>query len=176
MSTGASPQELLAGLRRDFDHSFAIARDGGAAECAILLAIRLRGDGFALRLSELRGLFAGRKVTPLPGAAPELLGLAGMRGSIVAVYDLGALLGYPVSTTSRWLVVPGAEPTLGLAFDSFEGAVSVPAADLAPDIGPGAQPHQQIRELARTASGARPIIHLPSLLARIARRDAHPII
>lgn len=174
MNRGITPQERLLGLRRDFDQSFALARDGGAVESATLLAIRLRGDGFALRLSELRGLFAGRKVTPLPGTAPELLGLAGMRGSIVAVYDLGALLGYPVSTTSRWLVVPGAEPTLSLAFDSFEGAFSVPIAELAPDIGPGVQPHQQIRELARTASGSRPIIHLPSLLARIAKRDAQP--
>ena len=173
MSTGASPQELLTGLRRDFDHSFAIARDGGAAECAILLAIRLRGDGFALRLSELRGVHSGRKVTPLPGPVPELLGIAGMRGAIVSVYDLGALLGYPGNAAGRWLALPAAEGSLGLAFDSFEGALRVPTADLAPEIGPAVR-HQQVRELARTAAGNRPVIHLPSIIAMIARRTHHP--
>src|SRR6202023_3988958 len=85
-----------------------------------LLAVRIGTQLFAIRLSEITGLFAGKKVTPVPGGHPALCGIAGFRGAILPVYDLQILLGHCGTATPRWLVIAAAAP-VALAFAVFEG-------------------------------------------------------
>jgi chemotaxis signal transduction protein len=166
------PEGTAETLRRQFDRSFADARRLETEQFETLLAVRIRGDAFVLRLSEIGGLFADRNVTPVPGPVPELLGIAGFRGAIVPVYDVGALLGYPAAADCRWLVLSAGHPPIGLAFDQLEGVVRVGSLDLAPADGAHAR-HQHVRELARTSDGARALVHVPSIVETITKLAHH---
>ena len=87
--------ERAAELRHAFDHSFAEPAGLGRGFREALLAVRVDTQPFAIRLSEISGLFADKKITPVPGSEATLRGIAGFRGAIVPVYDLQILLGQP---------------------------------------------------------------------------------
>jgi chemotaxis signal transduction protein len=158
----------VIGLRDAFDRSFAVAPSSGAAAVERLLAIRAGTDRYALRLAEISGLFAEKKVTWLPSPVPELLGIAGFRGTVLPVYDLGMLLGCPRAAASRWLVVTAAMP-VGLAFGGFDRYLSVGAEAIVPDARPEAR-QQHVRELVQADDLVRPVISLASVLAWIRHR------
>src|SRR5205085_2889575 len=136
-----------------------------AATKVDLLAIRLGPQSFALRLAEIAGLSAAKKVTRVPGTNAAMLGIAGFRGAIVPVYDLQALLGHAGGGTPRWLVIAAATP-VALAFEVFEGQRRVLLDAIVP---------QHSRPETRTCTpdfvqmehSVRPIIHLPSVLGAI---------
>jgi chemotaxis signal transduction protein len=154
-------------LRREFDEAFARVAGRQGAPVEDLLAIRVSGDPYALRLAECAGLFVDRNVTPLPTAVPELLGLAGFRATLVPVYDLRALLGYPRGEAPRWMVSATGSAVVALAFDAFEAHLRVERAALVADDAP-AQRHAP--RLARLPGGARPLLSVPSLLEAIEAR------
>jgi chemotaxis signal transduction protein len=154
-------------LRRAFDQSFADVPRAAAGSQVDLLAIRVGGDGYVLRLLEVGGLFVDRPVTPVPTPFPELLGVAGFRASLVPVYDLGVLLGYPGSEAPRWMVSTTGEPSVGLVFDQFERQIRASQGAFAPDE---SRAHAHVRELATTSDGVRPVIFLPSVLEAIEAR------
>jgi chemotaxis signal transduction protein len=115
-----------AELRREFDRSFAEPPPAGRSEHHDLLAIRLDEQHFALHLSDIAGLFADKKITPVPGASGFLLGIAGFRGVIAPVYDLQHLLGCPAVRDPRWLVM-AASASVGFVFAAFECQMRIPA-------------------------------------------------
>src|SRR3954447_10647187 len=178
----------VAELKRNFEHGFAQAAQADRKKLNFL-AIAVGGRKFALRLSEIAGLHAGKSVTRVPGGGEALLGIAGFRGALLPVYQLAALLGEDTAASPRWLVLAAAAP-LAFAFDAFEGQLHVsPEAVLPAPSRRGSQPeprqdlhrelHQQSRPDAQQAQRSsfrdfldedglvRPIIHLPSVLAAI---------
>jgi purine-binding chemotaxis protein CheW len=163
-----------ARLRRDFDRAFAEPPRVRRGPSLDLLAIRLRGEPYALHLAGIAGLFADKPVTRLPTGVPEFLGIAGFRGNVVPVCDLRALLGYAGDDAARWLVVLAARP-VALAFDGFDGYLRLPRESIAQSTAPS-QTH--VSELARETGGAlRSLVDLDSVLAAIrrrARQDALP--
>ena len=56
----------------------------------------------------------------MPTPVTGLLGLAGLRGAMVPVYDLRALLGVNPVDEPRWMVTAAAA-TVAFAFDGFDG-------------------------------------------------------
>jgi purine-binding chemotaxis protein CheW len=160
--------DRVARLRDPFDRSFAEARPPDPPAAENLLAIRLGLEPYALRLSEIVGLFADRKITRLPGGAPELLGIAGFRGAIVPVYDLPALLGHRAEEAVRWLVIAASE-SLAFAFAALDGHLRVPLDAIVPHEA-GEHPGRYVRDFARTPDLARPIVHLPSVLDAVRRQ------
>ncbi len=152
-----------AALRRAFDRSFAEAPSAGPTLMEDLLAIRVAGDPYAVRLAEISGLFADKRVTQLPGPLPELLGIAGFRGMIAPVYDLRALLGHPGGGAPRWLVLAAAMP-VALAFDALDGHLRVPREAIVANADPG------VRSEVVSCEVVRPIVDIPSLLETLARR------
>jgi purine-binding chemotaxis protein CheW len=149
-------------LREAFDRSFAQAPSTEATPVEHLLAIRIGADPYALRMSEVAGLFADKKVTPLPSAVSELLGIAGFRGAVRPVYDLGMLLGCQRTGAPRWLVVT-AVTSVALAFDGFDGYVRVPSGAIVPDSHADAH-DRHVREAVRVVDLVRPLISLASVL------------
>ena len=91
-------------LRRSFDQSFETASNGETALQENFLAIRMAEDPYAVRLSEISGLFLDKVITPLPGSVSGLLGVAAFRGAMMPVYDLRVLLGYLGGGSPRWPV------------------------------------------------------------------------
>ena len=155
-------------LREAFDRSFAQAPSIEAAAVENLLAIKVGADPYVLRMSEVSGLFADKKVTRLPSPVSELSGIAGFRGAVLPVYDLAMLLGYPRATSPRWLVVIAVTP-VALAFDTFDGYLNARDAVIVPEAQP--EKHDRhVREVVQTIDLVRPLISLASVLEWIRSR------
>jgi len=168
VSSSTSIEQKLSILRQDFDQSF--ARAAGGAEQAELdfLAIRVAGDPYAIRLSEVQSLHADRKLVAAPSLLPELLGLSGFRSILTPVYDLAQLLGYGPQQTARWLVVAQSASPIAFAFGDFDshlrvspGRVSAPETEHGNAVVGGAVQNDGI---------TLPLLHLPSLVEAIAQR------
>lgn len=168
--------ESVLALRREFDLSFAQAPRMATEQRANLLAIRIGGDPYAIRVCDIGGIHVGYHIMPLPTPVPELLGVAGFRGQIVPVYDLAALLGYARAAAPRWLVLlwQREREAVALAFESFEMHFSVPQAHIvqAPhDIPlPTGQPRPHVFGAVSDKDTVRPVIQLQSLLSSIQKR------
>jgi chemotaxis signal transduction protein len=159
-------------LRDDFDRSFAEPARSHDAEHVELLAIRAGDRPYALGLSQTSGLHPDRPVTPLPGPQPALLGLAGFAGTAVPVYDLAALLGHPVATRPRWLVLAAGSPPLALAFHDLDGHVRVPAAAVVPEA-PVEGRRGIVSGMVTLAGGARPIVDVTAARAAVHLLTGH---
>jgi purine-binding chemotaxis protein CheW len=157
-----------AQMRREFDAAFATPSQGDAVALTHLLAVRVGGKPYALLLAEVAGLKANPHVSPVPSSLPELAGMAGIRGELVPVYSLAALLGHE-QAAAKWLVLCGTESRLALAFDEFERhLVLTPDRIVAADPAGASTAH--ICAVAHTQEGSRPVIGVASVTAAIARR------
>jgi purine-binding chemotaxis protein CheW len=160
----------LAALRDAFDRTFVQAPTPPAPDPERFLCLGVGAGSYVVRLAEVTGVVAGRKVTRLPGAVPELLGIAGLRGTILPVFDLAMLLGL-TPDAPRWLITASAGP-VALAFDRFEGYLEVRGGAQAVGSAPANLRH--VREVVRVADGPRPLISLASVIdhvRQLASRD-----
>jgi len=158
-------------LRSVFDRERAIPLSTCAIEqVAGLLSIRVSGDPYAIRVSEISGLANDRKVVAFPSSIPELLGVAGIRGGLVSVYSLAALLGYGrEADQARWLILCEAEEPVGLAFSAFEGYLRVPVTQVyATNQRDAARAH--VKHVLRTADLVCAVVSIPDILELIKRR------
>jgi chemotaxis signal transduction protein len=166
----ASGTGTAAALRRSFDEGFAAPAALTKERVEDLLAIRVASDAYALRMSEIAGLHAGIKIVPVPSPAAQLLGIVGIRGAMVPIYDLAALLQYPLSENPRWIVFARGPQRLGFAFETFESHLQVSQGSLARGDIEGGEPgatRRQTQGTVRAAGSLRPIIHLASVVAMI---------
>jgi purine-binding chemotaxis protein CheW len=154
-------------LREAFDRSFAEAADVERASHLDFLAIRVAGDPYALRLSEVQSLHADRRLVSAPSRLPELLGISGFRGVLTPVYDLAPLLGYGAELSARWLVVAQSDSPIGFAFGDFDEHLRVTADRVS---APDSDARVAVRGGVRRGVAALPLIHLPSLVEAIAQR------
>ena len=171
MTPPYSVTSSVADLRNAFDRARAVPFSAGASEQSEnLLAIRLFRDAYALRVGEISGLLTDRKIVALPTAIPELLGVAGIRGALVPVYSLAALLGYAVETEgTRWLALCGTEEPVALAFNDFEGYLSVARTQIyAAEHGDVTR--ACIEHLVRADGMVRALVSIPRLREAIQKR------
>jgi chemotaxis signal transduction protein len=169
MSSEEEPAaETALRFRSEFDRSFASPPRLETALFEDLLAVRVAEDPHVFRLGELAGLHADRRIVPVPSQRAELLGISGFRNTIVPIYDLRVLLGYPNGPPPRWLVLARGSPTIGFAFDRMEGLVRLPRDVVS--LSAGADGNRKHVRGAVHTDAARPIIHVASLLEAIARR------
>jgi chemotaxis signal transduction protein len=154
-------------MRRAFDLGFAMPPADVAGEVVDVLAIRVAGEPYAIRLLEIGALIADRKIVPLPSSAPDLLGLAGIRGGLVPVFGLASILGHGQGGDgARWMVIHGAHEPIALAFSELEGHLRLPRADIHAAEAPRAD-RPYLREVAHTPGGIRAVIDVPLLVAAI---------
>lgn len=97
----------------------------------------------ALPVNRVRQVVRALPLHPLPGSAPELLGLAEFTGEPIAILDLGRLIGAPAAarpanpvTVVVWAGPPDAREPVGLAADAALEIVEIAPADVAA-AGPG---------------------------------------
>lgn len=145
-------------LRDEFDRSFSLAMAALAPQQDTLLAVRLAGAPYALRMEEIAGLFVDRLFVPMPSPLPELLGLTAFRGEAMPVYDLGGLLGLRSVLPLRWLVLTRVQPRVALAFECFETRIAYPAGGKADEV-------------ALEGEAPRPVVALGRLIDGIRRRE-----
>jgi chemotaxis signal transduction protein len=180
MSGSERLTERVAELRRAFDTSFAEPIETGGEELASALAIRAGDRLLAARIEELSGVEACRRLVPLPGGAPELLGLTGVRGQLVAVYDLAGLLNdagarAPASgaaeVTFRWLLLCAGSPEIGLAIEQIDGYLRFSSAELHDEAGAGGHARGALLRGGVLHGGVlRGLIHIPALVEAVLHR------
>ncbi|MGH8187268.1 MAG: chemotaxis protein CheW, partial [Steroidobacteraceae bacterium] len=164
MTAEGHPQtDRVAELRAAFDRSFAEAPSREVAALEDLLDIRVGTTPYALRVAEMSGLFADVKITPMPTRIPGLVGISGLRGSLLPVYDLRAMLGHTMDTNARWLAIAASVP-LGLLFDRFEGHVRVRRDAIVPQ---GSGDVRHVREVVQLNGIVRPIVSIVSILETV---------
>lgn len=162
MSRGPLSRTHAHELRREFDSAFARAPERKDERTVDLLGITLFGAGYALRLADVAGLYASKKIARVPAARPGLLGIAGFRGAILPVYDLAALIGLPASVRPKWLAV-AKTGDVAIAFESFDGHLRVPeTAVAANDYKDGAR--RFVSHLTPSDEGLRGVIDLDNAL------------
>jgi len=111
----------------------------GGIRCVLLQA----GDYLcALPINQVRRIVRGVNTHPLPGAAPELIGLTESNGEPLPVLDLARLVSAPPGpqpanpvTVIAWAGPPNAREVVGLACDAALAIVEVTAADISPSPG-----------------------------------------
>lgn len=173
MSEIPSVENSAAALRSAFDLSFAAPPAQALQEVEDLLAIRVAGHPYAIRLGDITGIVAGRSVVPVPAVTPDLLGLAGIRGAVTPVFGLTTILGYgPATGATRWMILCGAEDSIALAFSDFEGYLRVPKSYLHADESLRST-HQYVNEVASTDGAIRAVISIPLIVAAIRNRSGH---
>lgn len=163
MSAAETGSGSAAALAREFDAAFA-ALPAEPIEMTALLSIRVGNEALALRVSEVASLHLAGKIVPLPTAAPGLLGVVGIRGRVVPVYDLATVLGREPGASLRWVVLTGI-PTVALAFEVFDRQARIPTASVVTT----GQDERFVRAVATIDGAARPILDIASLHAEIAR-------
>jgi purine-binding chemotaxis protein CheW len=166
--SGMLVPDRIAELRRAFDRSFAEASESGVTPLEDLLEITIGATPYALRIAELSGLFADVRMTPLPTPVPELIGIAGFRGSVLPVYDLAAILGFPRARNPRWLAIAAARP-VGLAFEQFDRHQRILRNDIVPQSA-GSRPLRHVREMFPSGERIRAIVCVASVLEAITSR------
>ena len=145
-------------LKQTFDAAFAAAPALDRQSGESFLALTIGAHAYAIRVREVTGLAVARKVVPIGSPIRGMLGLAGIRGELVPVYSLPALLGYAEEDGApRWFVLCRASVLVALAFARFDGYVETPG--LVADT----------REaVIRDASGVRELIRVAPLLDTMA--------
>jgi chemotaxis signal transduction protein len=166
MATTEALRARLIELRQSFDRAFSEPLAEQAAPTVDLLAIRVGREAFALRLSEIAALEADRTVTAVPSDQAELLGIAGVRGGVVAVFDLALLLDLPRSESTRWLVLAKGAP-LAFAFSGFEGQLEVRVEEFA---SAEAGRDGRARDVVHKDGLPLPVIDLTALVEALERR------
>lgn len=160
-----------AALREAFDRSFALPPAEAAPEHEDLLAIRVAGHPYTIRLRDITGIVARRTIVSVPATAPGLLGLAGIRGEVVPVFGLSSILGHAEPADAPpWMVLCGTEQPIALAFSEVESYLRVPKAALHAARDP-LTTHEYMNEIVTTEAGVRAVIGIPLVVAAIRRRS-----
>jgi chemotaxis signal transduction protein len=162
---GAGGSEFAATLRQAFDASFAAPAVVAADDREVLLDILVGSTPYAIRVSEIDGLVVDVKVAPLPTSVSGLLGVAGVRGGLVAVYDLRSFVGHgEPASIPRWMVISRALP-IGLAFDALSGHLRVDRERIVTHAGAA-----HVQEVAVLDGRTAPIVALASVADSITGR------
>lgn len=113
----------LRQMRRDFDERFARPADPERETLEDVLAVSHGEARLALTLRGAGALLRTPPLTPIPSPSRALVGLAGIRGAVTALYDLGVLLGLePVGRDARgWALLCSPTARVGLVFEAFDG-------------------------------------------------------
>ncbi|HUJ57463.1 MAG TPA: chemotaxis protein CheW [Kofleriaceae bacterium] len=155
--------DRAAELRAAFDRGFAEPVRGPRGATRDVLRVRVGGQPHAIELAEVAALHVDRRVVALPTRARELLGVVAIRGAILPVYDLRAVLGLDPAGPPRWVIALAAA-AVAVALDGFEGLVRTAAAPIARGEG------RFVRGALALDGAMLPVIDLAAVASTLARR------
>jgi purine-binding chemotaxis protein CheW len=119
----------------------ALARDPEAAPQSSIdvMLFELGGEEYAVELSELRATQPAHGITSVPSTPPHIAGVLNVRGEIVTVLDLAAVLGLTGvrSNNPHVLLADGPDGQVGLLVDGVLGVHEVPAESFSSTLATG---------------------------------------
>ncbi|GIU76780.1 MAG: hypothetical protein KatS3mg005_0018 [Bryobacteraceae bacterium] len=89
-----------------------------------LLVFQAGGESYALSMESVREVERVGRVTPVPGAPPFIRGLVNLRGEILPLIDLAALIGKKPARSAQRLIVAQAgatDPVVALLVEELNG-------------------------------------------------------
>jgi len=95
---------------------------------AMHLRVRSGNEEYAIPVREVREITPLGRVSPVPGAPAEVLGIWNLRGEVMAVVNLAAALGIAGGKASRIVVAEQGDLQAGLAVDEVIDICSFPEA------------------------------------------------
>jgi len=165
MDRAGALRARLEELRLSFDRAFAEELTPRSEQALSLLSIRVGRDPHAVRLADVAALEVRCAVTQVPSEHPELLGIAGLRGAVVAVFDLAALIG-AASGEAPWLLLAKGAP-VAFAFAEFDGVWSARPEDL---VRAQAGRDARVQDVVLRQGQPLPVIDLVGLVGDLERR------
>ena len=161
-------RELAEAFDRAFELPERVAEERGGAA----LAIRVGADAYLLPLGGLSAVSRCTKLVELPGAPPGQIGLTGLRGGLVGVFSLPALLGYDVAPAKiAWLAMTAGPRSYALGFEVLDGQVTLPQANIVAGPADGRRHVSGLLRLDGEAH-ARGVLDVPSIVARLEASSA----
>jgi chemotaxis signal transduction protein len=166
MSKETDPQlNRLAGLRSAFDRTFQLPYQLKTKDVEPMIAFRTAGTALAVRVQHITGVMKRTVILPVPSIVPELLGVAAVRGGLVPVFNLAALLELPPSGEPQWFMLMNRQMPVVFAFDGLEGRIEVERAHVYADE--TSSPRKHIHQLAEVGSVVRAVIDVSGLMESI---------
>ena len=162
--------DTAARLAKEFDESFGrpIATDREKRED--LLAIRAGDAHLAVRALETAGITRCPPLAFMPSGNAAFRGLAGVRGTLAAVFDIGALTlvgeRHPSAPTG-WIVLCVTDKTVALLFDELVGYESVASSAIHTAESP--EPGAPTRQVVELGGVNRAVVSIAELLETIRR-------
>lgn len=98
-----------------------------------VLEVRLGTERFGVPVAAVQAVAVVRHVTPVPGAAPPLVGIAAWRGELLELFDLRSQLGLnagPPADSTRVVVIAHERAGLGILVDAVDGLALIDRASL----------------------------------------------
>jgi purine-binding chemotaxis protein CheW len=158
--------------------------DSGQSGDQRYLTFRSEDQLYALPARQVSEVIRMTPLARVPQAPKSLLGLANLRGSVIPVAGMRALLGrgeVATTATSRLIVLDGAAP-VALAVDEVAALVAVVEAEISTeDTELSAAAGEQLRGVFQTRGKVTKILDIKALLDRafpqdVSRRTASPAV
>lgn len=156
----AEPRQQTRKKRSDAVADDAPPAAGDAAAAENLLIFRLSEESYALRLGSVAEIIRLPALAHMPLVPPSLLGLANLRGVVLPVVSLRALLHLPelAANQSTRVVVMRGDTTVGFVVDSIDRLLAVAADALEQeDAGAGTVDPAVLDGIIKGAEGHSPI-------------------
>lgn len=153
-------------MREEFDRAFAAPLADDRGQLDDFLQIGAGDATYVVRLSEVAALHADHQAMWLPGPVSSLIGLVGLRGRVLPLYDLRRLLGVSDAAAARWMLVVR-EREVALAFPRFDGHHRVPS-DCVTPARPDDRHTSHVNGVVSLAGATYPLLDLHSIVDAIA--------
>lgn len=104
------------------------------------IRFKLAEEAYGIAARQVNEVIRVGDITPVPGAAEQILGIVNLRGNVVTVLDMRTLLGIdsiPIDDDSRIIIVDSHGQMVGLLVDSVAEVVYLRASEIevAPKVG-----------------------------------------
>ncbi|MGH9179428.1 MAG: chemotaxis protein CheW [Acidimicrobiales bacterium] len=141
------------------------ARSEQIGELVAVVAFVIGGVRHAFEARFVREVLLGPDVSTVPSAPPAVIGVTNVRGEILAVADISALLGVAAPPARGPVVVlDGPAPSLGVLVDQVHDFVNLPAESISPLPGNGGPGERAGASLVLGASSDAVILSADAVL------------
>lgn len=135
------------------------------------ILFKVRGEWFALPVTEVKEIHPVGRITRIPNAPPGVIGIMNLRGRVLTLYDLRAFLvgtaSLPVQGT--YVIVLDLDPELdvGIVVDEVPTVRAAPSGELEAPLGSLSLPAASLRGVAHLGEVAAGILDLRRLFPHI---------
>lgn len=135
------------------------------------ILFRVRGEWFALPVTEVKEIHPLGRVTRIPNAPHGVIGIMNLRGRVLTLYDLQAFLVGTANPPGQeaYVIVLDLDPELdvGIVVDEVAAVRAVPSGELEAPLGSLSLPAASLRGVAPVDEVAAGILDLRRLFPHI---------